>query len=85
MDGNDRHEAYLLAKQCFHFVEGQSVISLRMLQAALLLSLYELGNGIYPAAFLTIGHCARLGHALGIHDRRGAFQMFPITSVLALL
>ncbi|KAL6408671.1 hypothetical protein AUP68_07615 [Ilyonectria robusta] len=51
------------------------------LQAAvLLLAFYEVAHAIYPAAYLTIGHCARLGHALGIHDRRNVSQMFPTPS-----
>lgn len=80
MNKLEQHESYLVAKRCLQFIESQSFISLRILQAALLLSLYELGNGMYPAAYLTVGHCARLGHAMGIHDRRGTLQMFPITS-----
>ncbi|RDW58996.1 fungal specific transcription factor domain-containing protein [Aspergillus mulundensis] len=32
----------------------------------ILVSLYELGHGIYPAAFLTIGACARYAVALGL-------------------
>ncbi|MBE3046106.1 fungal specific transcription factor domain-containing protein, partial [Candidatus Bathyarchaeota archaeon] len=31
-------------------------------------ALYEISNAIYPAAYLTVGHCARLGHVLGIHS-----------------
>jgi hypothetical protein len=61
-------------------MEDQGVISIRVLQAALLLSLYEVGHAIYPAAFLTVGKCARLGQALGIHDRRNVTQMFPTSS-----
>lgn len=68
---------YFKARRCLHFVEDRGVISIRVLQAALLLSLYEVGHAIYPAAFLTVGECARLGHALGIHDRRNVTQMFP--------
>ncbi|CAM1501258.1 Fc.00g104200.m01.CDS01 [Cosmosporella sp. VM-42] len=69
--------AYDKAKRLFQILEGQGIISVRVLQAGLLLSLYEAANAIYPAAFLTAGHCARIGHALGIHDRRNVPQMFP--------
>jgi hypothetical protein len=34
------------------------------------LALYELGHAIYPAAFLSIGACARYAHALGINVSR---------------
>ncbi|KAI5460852.1 hypothetical protein BGZ63DRAFT_252260 [Mariannaea sp. PMI_226] len=70
--------AYDKAKRCFQFVESRGIISVRLLQAALLLSLYEVSNAIYPPAFLTVGHCARLGQAMGIHDRRNVAQMFPV-------
>jgi hypothetical protein len=71
---------YYKAKSCFQLVESHGFISLQTLQAALLLSFYEIANAIYPAAFLTVGHCARLGHAIGIHDRKSAPQMFPLSS-----
>ncbi|KAH6951205.1 hypothetical protein BKA56DRAFT_605812 [Ilyonectria sp. MPI-CAGE-AT-0026] len=69
--------AYHRARRCLHFMEDLGVISFRSLQAVLLLAFYEVAHAIYPAAYLTIGHCARLGHALGIHDRRNVSQMFP--------
>ncbi|RSM13804.1 hypothetical protein CDV31_005674 [Fusarium ambrosium] len=75
----DPQAQYRKAKRCLHLVEDQGIISMRVLQATLLLSLYEAGHGIFPAAFLSIGHCARIGHAIGIHDRRGVSQMFPST------
>ena len=52
----------------FHLqVEGSSVFSVPVLQAGVLLALYEIGHAIYPAAFLSVGACARYGHALGIN------------------
>lgn len=41
-------------------------LSLQYLQAELLIAVYEFGHVLYPAAYLTIGSCARLGTALGI-------------------
>lgn len=32
----------------------------------ILLAFYELGHGTYPAAFLTVGTCARYAVALGL-------------------
>lgn len=78
----DPQAQYRKAKQCLRLVEDQGIFSMRVLQATLLLSLYEAGHAIFPAAFLSIGHCARIGHAIGIHDRRGVSQMFPSTSDL---
>jgi hypothetical protein len=76
----DPQTQYRKAKRCLHLIEDQGIISMRVLQATLLLCLYEAGHAIFPAAFLSVGHCARIGHAIGIHDRRGVSQMFPSTS-----
>jgi hypothetical protein len=43
------------------------MISIQVLQAGLLLSLYELGHAIYPSAYLPIGACTRYAYALGIN------------------
>ncbi|KAK6595323.1 fungal specific transcription factor domain-containing protein [Botrytis cinerea] len=48
-------------------VETSNVPSLPILQAEILIALYEMGHGIYPAAYLTIGACARYAYALGIN------------------
>jgi hypothetical protein len=66
---------YLTAKTFFTVVESSALMTVQLVQAALLLCAYEVGHGIYPAAFLSAGHCARLAYALGLHDRKGAPQM----------
>jgi hypothetical protein len=48
-------------------VEVEGAFSILVLQAGVLVALYELGHGIYPAAYLSIGACARYAHALGIN------------------
>ena len=55
-----RTEIYLAAKQCFANLETAGILSIRGLQAGLLIPIYEIGHTIYPPAFLTIGACARL-------------------------
>lgn len=70
-------ELYAQVKRCYSFVETLGIITPRVLQAALLIAYWEVGSGVYPAAYLSVGLCARLGHALGIHRRREAPQMFP--------
>ena len=64
---NPRTPLYYAAKHFYLEVEGSSIFSIPVLQAGVLLSLYELGHAIYPAAFLSIGACARYAHALGIN------------------
>jgi Fungal specific transcription factor domain len=64
---NPRTPIYHVAKHFYLEVEGSSIFSLQVLQAGVLIALYELGHAIYPAAFLTVGGCARYAHALGIN------------------
>ncbi len=61
-----RTEIYLAAKQCFANLETSGILSIRGLEAGLLISIYEIGHAIYPSAFLTAGACVRYGYALGL-------------------
>ena len=65
-----RTPLYYVAKHFYLEVEGSSVFSISVLQAGVLLALYELGHAVYPAAFLSIGACARYAHALNIDGSR---------------
>lgn len=62
-------ELYITAKQFHSELELKGLLTLRMVQAGLLLSVYELGHGIFPAAFTTTSHCARQGVSLGLHNK----------------
>lgn len=62
-------ELYVTAKRFNSELELKGLLTLRMVQAGLLLSVYELGHGIFPAAFTTISHCARQGVSLGLHNK----------------
>jgi hypothetical protein len=64
---NPRTDLYLATKHFCLEVEVSGVLSVPTLQAGVLISLYELGNAIYPAASLSIGACARYAHVLGIN------------------
>ncbi len=64
---NPRTPLYHTAKHFYLEVEGSSSFSIPVLQAGVLLALYELGHAIYPAAYLSIGACARYAHAIGIN------------------
>jgi hypothetical protein len=59
-------EAYIGAKQYFVELEVAGVFTLQMLQAGLLVSLYELGHGIYPSAYLTISTCVAFAFAMDL-------------------
>ena len=66
---------YHMVRQFYNMVESSAFMSLHLIQSLLLIATYELGHAIYPAAYITTGHCARLGYALGLHRRRKPLQM----------
>jgi hypothetical protein len=78
---NPRSPLYHAAKHFYLEVEGSSAFSVPVLQAGVLLCLYELGHAIYPSAFLSIGACARYAHALGIDGGKTAETRKVLTLV----
>jgi len=70
---------YYMAKEIYSKAENACLISIQLLQSAILISIYEIGHGIYPAAYLTVGNAARLGLMMGLHDRKNATQLFKDT------
>jgi len=59
-------ELYRAIKHFYLDVEQTGILSLAVVQAGVLISLYELGQGIYPDAYLSIAACARYAYVLGI-------------------
>lgn len=72
---------YFSAKQFYLEVETAGFLSIQVLQAGILISLYELGHAIYPSAFLSIGACARYAYALGINGGAISPISMPFTRV----
>jgi hypothetical protein len=66
----DAKTLYQNAKRLHFEMEASGVFSLRVLQAGILIALYELGQAIYPAAYLTVGACARYATAIGVDQLR---------------
>lgn len=62
---------YVAAKRLVTLMEVSGTISLLVLQANLLLTCFEYGQAIYPAASMSAGWCVRYANMLGIngHDR----------------
>ncbi|KAK1240459.1 hypothetical protein MKX07_004487 [Trichoderma sp. CBMAI-0711] len=50
---------YETVKLLYFKIETSGALSVLVLQAAILIALYELGHAVYPAAFLSVGSCAR--------------------------
>lgn len=61
-------------------VENSYLPCIQFLQSVILLSVYEISHGIYPAAYLHVGNAARLCVMMGFHDRKNAAQLFKDTA-----
>jgi hypothetical protein len=71
-EGKNASEVYTITKHFFFLAEAAGCLTLQMVQAGIIIALYELGHGIYPAAFSTISTCARFGTALGLDELSAA-------------
>lgn len=65
---NPKTPMYTAVKQYFSELESAGSFSIRVVQAGLLVLLYELGHCIYPAAYMSVGTCARHAVALGFDE-----------------
>jgi hypothetical protein len=73
----DQRTRYQKVKTALFAIEQSARFSTNFLAAHALLALHEIGHGIFPAAYLTVGNLARLFCALGLHDRKKATQILP--------
>lgn len=69
---NPQTAFYVAVREYHFFVESAGILSLQLLQAGILLAVYEFGHAIFPNAYVTIGRCAKIGHAMGIHHGASA-------------
>lgn len=67
---NVQSSLYARVKSHISLLEASSLLSLEFVQARLLVSLFEIGHGLYPAASISIGACARTARALGLHKKQ---------------
>ena len=70
-----RTNSYWDVKNFAVALEANAVMTPQLLQANVLVALYEIGHAIYPAAYLSVGKCVTLGKALGLDNRKDAPQM----------
>ncbi|UKZ45921.1 hypothetical protein TrVGV298_000115 [Trichoderma virens] len=64
-----RDAMYICAKEFAASLEIAGVYTLLKLQANLLIAVYEMGHGIFPAAYASMGCCVTQAMVLGIHNR----------------
>ena len=57
---------YTASKRFLSLLESSGTASLLYLQALVLVALYEYGQGIYPAAWMTVGQCVRYADFIGL-------------------
>ncbi|KAH8816007.1 hypothetical protein F5884DRAFT_774550 [Xylogone sp. PMI_703] len=74
---------YHLAKQFYSFLEDSEVITLRMLQSLILLSLYEVGHGILPTAFFTISKASRMAQMMGVRHKDQSKEVLGYSSTFS--
>lgn len=65
-ESDGKRTLYKIVKEFYAEVEATGIMSICILQSALLIAVYEIGNAIYPAAYMSVGSCARYGVALGL-------------------
>jgi hypothetical protein len=61
---------YAMIKGHVSLLEAKGFLSLEFVQVRLLLSFFEMSHGLYPAASISIGACARTARALGLNKKR---------------
>jgi hypothetical protein len=67
---NVQSSVYAIIKGHISLLEASGFLSLEFVQARLLLSIFEIGHGLYPAASISIGACARTARAFGLNKKR---------------
>lgn len=60
---------YTKTKQLFTSITSTVGLNMKILQSGLLIAIYEYGHGLSQSAYLSIGMCLRMGHALGWPDK----------------
>ncbi|RDK38385.1 hypothetical protein M752DRAFT_307687 [Aspergillus phoenicis ATCC 13157] len=63
----DQASLYLTTKSLFTQVQSSSPDSLRLIQAGIIIAIYEYSSGRNNDAFATIGYCARMGISSRLH------------------
>lgn len=65
-DGPRPSRTYVETRQVLNDLENSGSLSFRLLQARILLLVFEYGHAIFPAAILSVAVCSRIGNILGI-------------------
>jgi hypothetical protein len=63
---NDLVSPYFCAKSLTAIVEGSGLLSLDIVQSRLLITLFEVAQGFYPAAFISVGATVRAADSMAL-------------------
>jgi hypothetical protein len=74
-EGATESPFYLASKNFLSVLEAKGEVSLLCLQAMVLVAIYEYGHAVYPAAWMTVGACARYADILGISCGRDCLDI----------
>lgn len=80
---NMRSLLYITAKSMITFQESAGRLSIELAQSRLLIAVYELGQGLNPAASISISACAATGYALGVDQKLHAQNFEGSASTIA--
>ena len=74
LPGIDQESLYIATKSIFGQVQTVSSMqgqpSVPLIQAGILIAIYDYARGMADSAYLSISICARMGYAAGIHEQR---------------
>jgi len=73
--GSSQNPLYISAKRFVALMEATGTASLLVLQSNLLVTWFEYGQAIYPAAWMSAGWCVRYGNMLGISGDELAVEL----------
>ncbi|EWY89928.1 hypothetical protein FOYG_07572 [Fusarium oxysporum NRRL 32931] len=62
----EKRVLYDLVKRFYAEVESQEDSCIQVMQSAVFIAVFEMGDAIFPAAYLTVGALARYGMAMGM-------------------
>ncbi len=84
---SSQNPIYMSAKRFTTLMEATGTASLLVLQANLLITWFEYGQAIYPAASMSAGWCVRYGNMLGVNGNVEAAQLLgrPVSFLLLAL
>lgn len=72
------YATYRSIKAALAECEQHNMLSTDYCAAYVLLATYEYGQAMFPLAYFSISHCARIFYSLGTHDKKKATQIFGV-------